>query len=115
MEEELRKYLKIEEEYWKQKAGMKWFMDGDRTLNSSTLMLNEEGKRQPTVYYFSEQFKADETSQDYSMQKHTPKMITEEENEEMIKLPTQEEIKRVVFELNGESVSGPDDFSDLFF
>uniref|UniRef100_A0A0V0IHV1 Putative ovule protein n=1 Tax=Solanum chacoense TaxID=4108 RepID=A0A0V0IHV1_SOLCH len=27
---ELKRYLKIEEEYWRQKAGMKWFQDGDR-------------------------------------------------------------------------------------
>lgn len=29
-EEELNNYLKVEEEFWKQKAGMKWFKDGDR-------------------------------------------------------------------------------------
>lgn len=28
-EAELNKYLHIKEEYWKQKAGMKWFNDGD--------------------------------------------------------------------------------------
>ncbi|XP_015167468.1 uncharacterized protein [Solanum tuberosum] len=28
-EAELKKYLYIEEEFWKQKAGMKWFKDGD--------------------------------------------------------------------------------------
>lgn len=30
MEAELRKYLKIKEEYWKQKAGIRWFVDRDR-------------------------------------------------------------------------------------
>jgi len=29
-EAELKKLFKIEEEYWKQKAGMRWFTDGDR-------------------------------------------------------------------------------------
>jgi len=30
MEAELKKYLKIEEEYWKIKAGMRWYVDRDR-------------------------------------------------------------------------------------
>lgn len=29
-EEALKQYYKLEEEYWKQKAGMHWFKDGDR-------------------------------------------------------------------------------------
>jgi len=27
---ELKKYLQVEEDFWRQKAGMKWFSDGDR-------------------------------------------------------------------------------------
>ncbi|XP_019242028.1 PREDICTED: uncharacterized protein LOC109222078, partial [Nicotiana attenuata] len=30
---ELKKYLSIEEHYWKQKAGMTWFTEGDRNTN----------------------------------------------------------------------------------
>jgi len=29
-EADLKKYLHMEEEYWKQKAGMRWFQDGDK-------------------------------------------------------------------------------------
>jgi len=29
-EVKLKKYLNIEEEYWRQKTGMRWFKDGDR-------------------------------------------------------------------------------------
>ncbi|KAH0666246.1 hypothetical protein KY285_027452 [Solanum tuberosum] len=36
-EAELKRYLHIEEEYWKQKAGMKWFIDGDK--NTKFFML----------------------------------------------------------------------------
>ncbi|XP_015158226.1 uncharacterized protein [Solanum tuberosum] len=115
MEAELRKYLRIEEEYWKQKAGMKWFVDGDRNTKffhsyvkgrrkklHLAEICNEHGVMvktnqqigQAAISFFSEQFKAEETSQDYSMLRHIPKLVTEEENEEMIKLPTQEEIKK---------------------
>lgn len=30
VEEELHKFYHIEEDYWKQKSGMKWFNDDDR-------------------------------------------------------------------------------------
>ncbi|XP_075083574.1 uncharacterized protein LOC142167309 [Nicotiana tabacum] len=30
---ELKKYLNIEEQYWKQKAGMTWFTEGDRIIS----------------------------------------------------------------------------------
>lgn len=34
MQAELRKFMKLEEEFWKQKAGMKWFSQGDRNTKS---------------------------------------------------------------------------------
>lgn len=46
---------------------------------------------------------------------HIPKSIIEFKNEDMIRLPNQEEVKRVVFELNGSSACGPYSFSSLFF
>lgn len=41
--------------------------------------------------------------------------IAGEQNEEMIKLLDKEEVKRVVFEPNGKSVSGLDSFSRVSF
>ncbi|XP_070044899.1 uncharacterized protein [Nicotiana tomentosiformis] len=40
---ELKKYLSIEEQYWKQKAGMTWFAEGDR--NTSFFHNHVNGKR----------------------------------------------------------------------
>ncbi|XP_075091901.1 uncharacterized protein LOC142172043 [Nicotiana tabacum] len=40
---ELKKYLSIEEQYWKQKAGMNWFAEGDR--NTSFFHNHVNGKR----------------------------------------------------------------------
>lgn len=42
-------------------------------------------------------------------------MITQEQNEHMVRIPSREEVKLVVFALNGESASGPDGFSGQFF
>nr|XP_016459646.1 PREDICTED: uncharacterized protein LOC107783182 [Nicotiana tabacum] len=41
---ELKRYLSIEEQYWKQKAGMPWFAEGDR--NTSFFHNHINGKRQ---------------------------------------------------------------------
>jgi len=41
---ELKKYLSIEEQYWKQKAGMTWFAEGDR--NTRFFHNHVNGKRQ---------------------------------------------------------------------
>ncbi|XP_070005550.1 uncharacterized protein LOC142163101 [Nicotiana tabacum] len=41
---ELKKYLNIEEQYWKQKAGMRWFEEGDR--NTRFFHNHVNGKRQ---------------------------------------------------------------------
>nr|XP_016459868.1 PREDICTED: uncharacterized protein LOC107783415 [Nicotiana tabacum] len=40
---ELKKYLSIEEQYWKQKTGMIWFAEGDR--NTSFFNNHDNGKR----------------------------------------------------------------------
>ncbi|XP_070010475.1 uncharacterized protein [Nicotiana sylvestris] len=41
---ELKKYLSIEKQYWKQKAGMNWFAEGDR--NTRFFPNHVNGKRQ---------------------------------------------------------------------
>lgn len=136
LEAELKKYLKIEEEFWKQKAGMKWFVEGDmntkffhsyvkgrrKKLHLSEIS-NEQGEMvhsnqqigEAAVAFFSNQFKEEGNAPNFSMLTHIPKLITDEDNEEMIKLPNLDEVKRVVFELNGDSACGPDGFSGLFF
>lgn len=38
-------------------------------------------------------------------------IITSEQNEEMTILPNKDEVKKVVFALNGDSISGSDGFS----
>lgn len=64
---------------------------------------------------FKEQFKETNEPTDCTMLDNIPKMITEEHNEEMGKVPTEEEVKEVVFVLNGNRASGPDGFSGQFF
>ncbi|KAG5632630.1 hypothetical protein H5410_004347 [Solanum commersonii] len=64
---------------------------------------------------FGEQFRENDYVDDYAMLDHIPRCITEEENDAMCSLPTNEEVKKVVFELNGSSVCGPDGFTGNFY
>lgn len=43
-EAELSIFMKLEEEFWQQKAGMKWFEQGDKTLSFFFLMFKVGGK-----------------------------------------------------------------------
>ncbi|XP_059306377.1 uncharacterized protein LOC132057790 [Lycium ferocissimum] len=49
------------------------------------------------------------------MLKKIPALISTEQNEYLIALPSNEEVKLAVYGLNGDSISGPDGFSGHFF
>ncbi|KAK6791948.1 hypothetical protein RDI58_011029 [Solanum bulbocastanum] len=133
---ELKRYLKIEEEYWKQKAGMRWFKEGERNTKffhsyvkgrRKKLIISEITTRQgnkitstqnigeEAVGVFHAQFKEGQEIEDYSLLQNIPNLIKAEQNEEMERLPTEDEVKKVVFSLNGDSASGLDGFSGQFF
>lgn len=44
-----------------------------------------------------------------------PNVITNEQNQEIERTPTKEEVKKIVFGLNGDSASGQDGFSGHLF
>ncbi|XP_075077040.1 uncharacterized protein LOC107829953 [Nicotiana tabacum] len=88
----LKKHLSIEEQYWKQKAGMIWFAEGDR--NTSFFHNYVNGKRK-------------------KLQLKRIKSSSGDHNLELSRLPTIEEVRAVIFELSGESASDPDGFTGL--
>lgn len=45
IEAELKRYLKIEEEYWRQKAGMKRFIQGDKNNKFFSLLCSRKEKK----------------------------------------------------------------------
>ncbi|XP_049356312.1 uncharacterized protein LOC125820932 [Solanum verrucosum] len=99
-EADLKRYIHIEEEYWKQK----------RDLISSTENIGEEA-----INVFREQFTETNEPTDYTMLENIPNIISNEHNEEIERLPTEDEVKNVIFALNGDSASGPDGYSGQFF
>lgn len=103
-EKELMQYYKIEEEYWKQNAGMTWFKDGDRNTkffhsyvigrrrkliineikNAKDAILKETREiGDEAVRVFKEQFSEQGTSEEYIMIYNLPKLITEDQRIDM--------------------------------
>ncbi|WMV24639.1 hypothetical protein MTR67_018024 [Solanum verrucosum] len=136
VETELKKFLRLEEEFWRQKAGMKWFTEGD--MNTKFFHSYVKGRRkrlhiaeivtehgitltsndqigQAALEFFGEQFQENDYVDDYAMLDHIPRCITNEENDAMCSLPTNEEVKKVVFKLKGSSACGPDGFTGHFY
>lgn len=67
-----------------------------------------------TVSFFANHFMEEHCFEDFLMLENIPHLITMEENEVLIALPTRKEVKEVVFELNGDSSSRIDGFLDIF-
>ncbi|XP_019246545.1 PREDICTED: uncharacterized protein LOC109226206 [Nicotiana attenuata] len=132
---ELKKYLSIEEQYWKEKAGMTWFDEGD--MNTSFFHNHVNGKRKKlqlkrinngsgvwiedqeqlataAMDFYKNQFTTEGDASDFSLLNNIPSMVTMDENLELSRMPTLE-VRDAVFELSGESASGPDGFTGLFY
>ena len=65
--------------------------------------------------FYGEQFHAEMLETDYAQIYKIPKSISDNENEEMSRLLDQDEVKKVVFALNGSIACGPYGFTGHFF
>ncbi|XP_059311479.1 uncharacterized protein LOC132063063 [Lycium ferocissimum] len=102
---ELSKYLHLEEAYWRQKSGMKWFKDGDRNTRFFHTYVNGRRKK----------LKLTNIQNGDEEWLTIVDIITKEHNHELVELPSEEEIKSAIFGLSGDSASGPDGFTGCFF
>ncbi|KAH0644091.1 hypothetical protein KY289_035065 [Solanum tuberosum] len=103
------RYLAIEEEYWRQKTGMTWFKDGDRNIKFFHSYVRGRRKKlhidhikdvrgngvntnvqmgEATTGFFQIQLSDEGNIQEYDMLQSIPKLIEEEQNEEITKLPS---------------------------
>ncbi|XP_059311003.1 uncharacterized protein LOC132062446 [Lycium ferocissimum] len=97
---ELTRVLHLEEEFWKQKAGISWFQEGDK--NSKFFHAYVNGRRKFLLLN--------------RIQDSTRTWLDSEDDiTKEVKDPTKHEVKQVVFGLNYESASGPDGYTSLFF
>ncbi|XP_019230679.1 PREDICTED: uncharacterized protein LOC109211586 [Nicotiana attenuata] len=132
----LIKFLALEEKYWKQKAGMSWFKDGDR--NTKFFHAQVRGRRKrlqlsriqnsqgdwieedediaaEAIKFFEDQFSETAVPTSFEILDQVPSLVDVEQNSDLIKQPTMEEVKEAVFGLNGDSAGGPDGFTGKFY
>ncbi|KAH0700880.1 hypothetical protein KY284_015095 [Solanum tuberosum] len=67
------------------------------------------------VAFFQDLFTDVENEIELSLIEHIPTLVTDEDNTMLNASPIVEEIKKVVFELNSDSASGPDGFTGHFY
>ncbi|XP_059295557.1 uncharacterized protein LOC132048893 [Lycium ferocissimum] len=94
---ELKKYLHFEEEFWRQKANVTLFAEGDRNTR-----------------FFHNLFSQEQEATDFSLLNHVPSLVSEEDNELLV-VPNADEVKQAVFALNRDSACGPDGLKGTFF
>ncbi|XP_060177746.1 uncharacterized protein LOC132607677 [Lycium barbarum] len=66
------------------------------------------------IRYYTALFTKEDDPKDFEILNHLPRMIFEDDNLWFEAKPTKEEVKAVVFQLNGESAGGPDGFNGVF-
>ncbi|XP_070054663.1 uncharacterized protein [Nicotiana tomentosiformis] len=67
------------------------------------------------VDFYQKQFTNEGDASEFPLLNNVPSMVTMDQNLELSRLPTIEEVRASVFELSGESTSGPDGFTSLFY
>lgn len=131
-----KKYLLYEEEFWRQKAGYKWFSkyDGNTRLfdnlvkgrrhrfqikriqDSDSYWLKEEDlMATEAIRFYQNQFSQEEENFDFSILNHVPVLIYEDDNERLSISLDLEEVKNVVFNLKRESSYGPGGMLGIFY
>nr|XP_009801792.1 PREDICTED: uncharacterized protein LOC104247465 [Nicotiana sylvestris] len=124
---ELIKCLALEEKYWQQKVGMTWFKEGDRNTklfhaqvrgrrkrhqlnrienSGGTWIVEEQEIAEEAIKFYEEQFTEAATPSSFNIIEHVPNLINTDQNAELIKQPTKEEVKVTVLGLTGDSAGG---------
>ncbi|XP_060170505.1 uncharacterized protein LOC132601442 [Lycium barbarum] len=133
---ELKKYMHYKEEFWRQKAGFDCFAEGDRNTRFFHNIVKGRRKRtqikriqnsdgiwiegtnnlaDEAISFYQKQFTQEPQQEEFSLLEHIQELVTEEDNIVICSIPSLEEVRQAVFELAGDSASGPDGLSGLFY
>ncbi|MQL97989.1 hypothetical protein Taro_030692 [Colocasia esculenta] len=131
----LRRAIQCLDVFWAQKACMNWLEDGDRNTAFyhnvvqgnrrknliKRLQINgiwsedHEALRAEAARYFEDILRSSPHSVDDSILQVIPSLISDDQNVALCAPPTMEEVKSVVWSMNGNSSPGPGGFSGIFF
>ncbi|XP_027174232.1 uncharacterized protein LOC113773826 [Coffea eugenioides] len=132
---EWHRWLLMEESFWKQKARMRWLDQGDKNTKffhsivkqrraqsmihrvkdgEGNWITSAEDIGREAVRYFFELFAA-ETTDPWDVSSVIPKLLEPSDSEVLEMVPTIEEVRRVIFSIDGDSAPGPDGYSGKFF
>jgi len=140
--QEKRAYLNLDDAlnkqnlFWQEKARLSWHVDEDRntqyfhrvskiknkTKSISSINIDGVNVTEPSqidehiVSYYNCLFSSNIVFQDFSLVEEVlPSLIDDSTNTLLTILPSKDEIKNVVFGLNGDGAPGPDGFGACFF
>ncbi|GAA0175873.1 hypothetical protein LIER_28969 [Lithospermum erythrorhizon] len=128
------KCLAIEEDFLSQQSGIKWLAEGDKNTGFYHNYIRKRRKKSTVlgildgawltalddivasgVNFFKDLFIEDTISEEVELLDCIPSLVSSSENEMFMAVPALEEVRRVVFSLNKDSVAGPDGFNGHFF
>ncbi|VFQ71253.1 unnamed protein product [Cuscuta campestris] len=132
----LIKAVNMEVDYWRQKANNRWLDKGD--TNSKLFQAYAKGNRkklsikhiitsggrgisspneikEEAIQHYKKLYTSNHTPSHSIITSLIPKVITKEDNMMLSAIPNINEVKKVVWEFNGDSASGPNGFNGNFF
>nr|XP_027066533.1 uncharacterized protein LOC113692333 [Coffea arabica] len=130
-----RHALAVEEQFWSQKARVKWLSHGDRNSKffhavvrqrrvqgtihriktSAGLWVDKDGDiAEEAIRFFSGLF-TESAVPSSELLPLIPPTISREDNLSLENIPSMEEVKRVIHVMDGDSAAGPDGFTGKFF
>ncbi|XP_059315814.1 uncharacterized protein LOC132066528 [Lycium ferocissimum] len=131
---ETKRYLHYEEEYWRQKSGLDWFIDGDkntrffhnlvkgrmkkpqikRIQNSDGSWIEDEDQMAAeVVHFYAQKFSHEDSVGGEIFLSHIPILINQDRNDLLCQMPSVNEVKKAVFKLSESSASGPEVFLEF--
>ncbi|XP_019450653.1 PREDICTED: uncharacterized protein LOC109352923 [Lupinus angustifolius] len=135
-QQELLYALKIEEEFWKEKARINWHSKGDRNTSyfhrlakirhstkamsmlrkGDTILLDQNEIANHVVSYFTELYASENNVHHNDLiNSVVPRVVSADQNCMLTKIPMPEEIKSAVFGMNRDGAPSPDGFGGSFF
>ncbi|XP_017981034.1 PREDICTED: uncharacterized protein LOC108663047 [Theobroma cacao] len=132
----LNHQLSVEELFWQQKSGIKWLVEGERNTKFFHMLVKKKRIKShifkiqnPDGSWIEEPDAVKSSAMEFVsslMKKETcdmsrfdtsliPAIIYENDNLSLCAVPSMEELKEAVFNIDKDSVAGPDGFTSYFY